>query len=110
MTDHIRYNSRVVAADWSNEQARWHVCVEDAESGARRVLTCDLIYGCTGYYRYDEGYTPAFAGISEFGGQVVHPQEWPQDLDYAGKRVVVVGSGATAVTIVPRHGGGGRRT
>src|SRR4029079_18889052 len=64
-------------------------------------LTCSFLFCCTGYYRYDEGYTPALPGIDRFAGPVVHPQHWPDDLDYAGKRVVVIGSGATAVTLVP---------
>ena len=64
-------------------------------------LTCGFLFMCTGYYRYDEGYTPEFAGTERFQGQIVHPQHWPEDLDYAGKRVVVIGSGATAVTLVP---------
>ena len=64
-------------------------------------LTCDFLFICTGYYRYDEGYTPEFAGASASPGRIVHPQHWPEDLDYAGKRVVVIGSGATAVTLVP---------
>ncbi len=64
-------------------------------------MTCGFLFMCTGYYRYDEGYTPEFAGAERFGGQIVHPQHWPEDLDYAGKRVVVIGSGATAVTLVP---------
>ena len=63
--------------------------------------TCDFLYGCTGYYRYDSGYAPAFPGVEQFRGQFVHPQHWPDDLDYSGKRVVVIGSGATAVTLVP---------
>ncbi len=67
----------------------------------RRRFTCGFLFSCTGYYRYDEGYTPDFAGVERFGGEVVHPQHWPDDLDYEGKRVVVIGSGATAVTLVP---------
>ena len=64
-------------------------------------LTCGFLFMCSGYYRYDEGYTPEFAGTERFAGQIVHPQHWPEDIDYAGKRVVVIGSGATAVTLVP---------
>jgi monooxygenase len=92
----IRFNQRVVAATWSTEDARWTVEVEGGEP-----LTCGFLFTCTGYYRYDEGYTPEFAGIERFGGEIVHPQFWPEDLDYAGKRVVVIGSGATAVTMIP---------
>ncbi len=97
----IRYNRRVVRAAWSSADARWTVDVERSDTGETEQLTCSFLFGCTGYYRYDEGYTPAFAGVERFGGQVVHPQHWPADLDYTGKRVVVIGSGATAVTLVP---------
>jgi len=97
--ERISFESRVVAASWSSEQARWTVEVE--RGGERSSLTCSFLYGCTGYYRYDEAYTPDFAGVEAFRGTVVHPQHWPEDLDYAGKRVVVIGSGATAVTLVP---------
>jgi cation diffusion facilitator CzcD-associated flavoprotein CzcO len=69
--------------------------------GGRSTATCGFLLGCTGYYRYDEGYTPEFEGVQRFQGQIIHPQHWPEDLDYAGKRVVVIGSGATAVTLVP---------
>ena len=79
-----------------------------AASAARS--TCSFLFGCTGYYRYDEAYTPHFEGVERFGGTIVHPQHWPEDLDYAGKRVVVIGSGATAVTLVPAMAGDRRRT
>ena len=98
---HIRFNHRAVAAAWSSEEARWTVEAESTEAGEAVTLTCDFLFLNSGYYRYDEGYTPEFPGIEHFGGQVVHPQRWPEDLDYAGKRVVVIGSGATAVTLVP---------
>ncbi len=97
----IRFGHRVVRAEWSSEEARWTVTAERTDTGETVVLTCGFVYGCTGYYRYDEGYTPEFPGIESFGGELVHPQHWPEDLDYAGKRVVVIGSGATAVTLVP---------
>jgi monooxygenase len=97
----IRYHHRVLAASWSSEQARWTVDIERTDTGETFQLTCGFLFGCTGYYRYDEGYLPQFAGIERFGGTIVHPQHWPEDLDYAGKRVVVIGSGATAVTLVP---------
>ena len=97
--DHIRFGHKVVSAEWSSEESLWTV---RAEHGGETVeLTCDFFYGCTGYYRYDEGYTPEFEGRERFGGQIVHPQHWPEDLDYRGKRVVVIGSGATAVTLIP---------
>jgi monooxygenase len=96
---HIRFNHRVVRASWSSEDARWTV---EAEHGSDRVtLTCNFLLACSGYYRYDEGYTPEFAGRDRFAGQIIHPQHWPEGLDYAGKRVIVIGSGATAVTLVP---------
>ncbi len=96
----IRFGHRVVRASWSSEDARWHVAAE-REGGETVELTCGYLWVCSGYYRYDEGFTPEFAGRERFGGEVVHPQHWPEDLDYAGKRVVVIGSGATAVTLVP---------
>ncbi|MBR7835400.1 NAD(P)/FAD-dependent oxidoreductase [Actinospica durhamensis] len=97
----IEYGVRVVGAHWSCADARWTVTVRDAASGEESTRTCRFLYLCTGYYRYDEGYTPEFAGREEFGGTVVHPQQWPDTLDVHGKRVVVIGSGATAVTLVP---------
>ncbi len=97
----IRFGHRVVSARWSSEEARWTVEAERVEDGERVTLTCNFLWGCSGYYRYDEGYTPEFKGVERFAGPVVHPQHWPEDLDYAGKRVIVIGSGATAVTLVP---------
>jgi monooxygenase len=97
----IRYHCRVVRADWSSQEARWRVTVEHASSGMRTTLTCGFLYLCSGYYRYDQGYTPTWPGRDDFAGVVVHPQHWPADLDVTGKRVVVIGSGATAVTLVP---------
>jgi monooxygenase len=99
--DHIRFNHRVVRASWSSPEARWTVEVERTDTGETVELTCNFIQMCTGYYRYDEGYTPQFEGTERFRGELIHPQHWPEDLDYAGKRVVVIGSGATAVTLVP---------
>jgi len=99
--ERIRYRRRVVGAQWSSSEARWSVEVEQTDTGEIERLTCDFLWTCSGYYRYDEGYTPEFEGIEGFGGTVIHPQHWPEDLDYAGKRVVVIGSGATAVTLVP---------
>ncbi|HEX4807216.1 MAG TPA: NAD(P)/FAD-dependent oxidoreductase [Conexibacter sp.] len=97
----IRCSRRVVRAAWSSERARWTVDVERTDTGEREQLTCSFLYGCTGYYRYDEGYSPRFPGAERFRGEIVHPQHWPERLDYAGKRVVVIGSGATAVTLIP---------
>jgi monooxygenase len=97
----ISYHSRVVQADWSGADARWTVTVEDTETGARRERTCGFLYLCPGYYRYDQGYTPDWPGQASFGGTIVHPQHWPDDLDLTGRRVVIIGSGATAATILP---------
>jgi monooxygenase len=97
----IRLNHRVVSAAWSSEDGRWTVEVERTDSGEKVTLSCHFFFVCSGYYRYDEGYTPDLPGRERFSGQIVHPQHWPEELDYAGKRVVVVGSGATAVTLVP---------
>ncbi|MGW4769703.1 flavin-containing monooxygenase [Nocardia sp. NPDC004278] len=101
---HIRYGTKVVAADWSTESARWTLTLEQRDATGvtvRRTLTCNFLYACAGYYNYDQGHSPEFPGIDSFSGQVVHPQFWPEHLDYTGKRVVVIGSGATAVTLVP---------
>lgn len=92
----IRYNHRVRRATWSSTDARWIV---DVETGSQ--LTCNFLYLCTGYYDYANGYTPDWPGLARFRGTIVHPQKWPEDLDYTGKHVVVIGSGATAITLVP---------
>jgi monooxygenase len=96
---HIRYGHRVISASWSTADALW--TVEATHDGKTVRLTARFLYLCTGYYHYDGGYTPEFPEIDKFGGPVIHPQAWPEDLDYAGKKVVVIGSGATAVTLVP---------
>jgi cation diffusion facilitator CzcD-associated flavoprotein CzcO len=98
---HIRYSHRVVRADWSSADARWTVEVQRSDTGETQRLTCGFLFGCTGYYRYDKGYTPFFEGRKRFRGEIVHPQHWPEGFDYSDKRVVVIGSGATAVTLVP---------
>jgi cation diffusion facilitator CzcD-associated flavoprotein CzcO len=97
----VRYHHRVVRAEFSSADARWTVEVERGEERENVRMTCGFLFMCTGYYRYDEGYTPDFPGTERFAGEVVHPQHWTPDVDYAGKRVVVIGSGATAVTLVP---------
>ena len=96
----IRFRHRAVRAEWSSETARWTVTVDRGEAGTV-ALTCSWLYACTGYYRYDQGHRPTFPGEADFGGPIVHPQQWPTDLDVRGRRVVVIGSGATAVTLVP---------
>ncbi len=98
---HIRYHHRVVAASWSSAEARWSVEVERADTGERTRLSAGWLFCAGGYYRYDEGFTPRFEGRERFTGPVVHPQHWPEDLDCTGRRVLVIGSGATAVTLVP---------
>jgi monooxygenase len=97
----IRFHHRVVAAEWSTPDARWTVEVERTDTGETTHFTCGFLFTCTGYYRYDEGYTPEFEGTERFRGRIVHPQFWADDVDYEDKRVVVIGSGATAVTLVP---------
>src|SRR3954468_12618064 len=100
----LRVNPGVKRASWSTQAARWTVEAErkTGEGGTETVrFTCNFLFMCSGYYKYEEGYTPEFAGTSDFACRIVHPQKWPDDLDYAGKRVVVIGSGATAVTLVP---------
>jgi monooxygenase len=97
----IRFQHRVVRAEWSSEEDCWAVEAERVDSGESVRLTCGYLWVCSGYYRYDQGFTPEFPGAEDFKGEVVHPQHWPADLDYSGKRVVVIGSGATAVTLVP---------
>jgi monooxygenase len=97
----IRFGRRVLRATWSSSDARWTVELERADTGETEEMTCGFLFSCTGYYRYDEGYTPDFPGIERFKGQVVHPQFWTDDISYDRQRVVVIGSGATAVTLVP---------
>jgi len=98
---HIRYRHRIVSADWSTADARWTVTAERTDTGETVQITCGFIFSCSGYYRYDQGYTPEFPGRDDFGGTIVHPQAWPDDLEVAGRRIVVIGSGATAITLVP---------
>ncbi|MFI7606504.1 flavin-containing monooxygenase [Micromonospora sp. NPDC049366] len=97
----IRFRHRVVRAAWDSATARWTVHAHREDTGATVELTCGFLHVCAGYYRYDAGYTPAFPGLERYTGRLVHPQHWPADLDHDGKRVVVIGSGATAVTLVP---------
>ena len=101
ITRHIRFGHKVRSAAWSSEDACWTVEAERGEDGERVAFTCNMLLMCGGYYNYAKGHRPGFEGEERFGGTIVHPQFWPEDLDYAGKRVVVIGSGATAMTIVP---------
>ena len=95
----IRYQHRVVAADWSDADNRWTVTVDTGDEEI--TITSSFLFATTGYYNYDQGYSPTFPGSEDFSGTIVHPQHWPEDLDYAGKKIVVIGSGATAVTLIP---------
>jgi monooxygenase len=99
--DHIRYNHLVRSAAWSSEDAAWTVEALRKDTGEGVKFTCNFLYMCSGYYSYRQGYTPEFPGIEDFKGRIVHPQAWPEDLDYKAKRVVVIGSGATAMTLIP---------
>ena len=98
---HIRFGHRITRASWSSDEARWTVEAERGEGQGSTRLSCNFLYLCSGYYSYQGGYQPQFPGMEDFRGRIIHPQQWPEDLDYSGKRVVVIGSGATAVTLVP---------
>jgi monooxygenase len=97
----IRFGHRVISAQWSSEQACWTVDVERGPAREPVQIRCNFLFMCGGYYNYAGGYMPSFPGTEQFAGRIVHPQQWTEDIDYAGKRVVVIGSGATAVTLVP---------
>ena len=97
----IRFNQKVVSASWSSETANWTVMSRHSETGESSNITCNFLMLCSGYYSYDSGFAPDFPGAEQFQGQIIHPQKWPENLDYTGKRVVIIGSGATAVTLVP---------
>ncbi|MEQ1646090.1 MAG: NAD(P)/FAD-dependent oxidoreductase, partial [Pyrinomonadaceae bacterium] len=104
----IRYGHRVRRAEWSSETSKWTVEVnvgEDLPQSRKdaklKNFTCNFLYLCTGYYEYEQGYTPVWPGFDEYKGTIIHPQKWPEDLDYTGKNILVIGSGATAVTLVP---------
>ncbi len=110
LEQHIRFEHHVERAEWNSDDARWTITLNHKQAdGSRNPVTVSaaFIFMCGGYYRYDPGYTPEFVGRNEFTGTVVHPQHWPENLDYKGKRVVVIGSGATAVTMVPAMADGG---
>jgi monooxygenase len=101
----IRFHHQVLSADWSSADARWTVTARRTDTGETVRFTCSWLTVCSGYYRYDEGFRPEFPGEERFGGEVIHPQHWPEDFDATGKRIVVIGSGATAVTLVPNLAG-----
>ncbi len=101
LAPHIRYSHSISDASWSTEQRRWTIVGTNTTTGAPFTVTCNFLWMCQGYYRHSVGYTPEWPGMDRFSGTIVHPQTWPEDLDYRGKRVVVIGSGATAATLVP---------
>jgi monooxygenase len=98
---HIRYGHKILSSSWSSDDAQWTVDVLQNDTGKTVKFTCNFLFMCTGYYNYDAGYTPHFEGRDRFKGQIIHPQHWPENLDYSGKKVVIIGSGATAVTLLP---------
>lgn len=98
---HIRYGNKVITAAWDSAAAQWTLEVKVKGKRQKQKLTCKWLHMCAGYYNYDHGYTPEFAGRDDFEGDIIHPQHWPEDYDYSGKKVVVIGSGATAMTVVP---------
>ncbi|MBX3227306.1 MAG: NAD(P)/FAD-dependent oxidoreductase [Labilithrix sp.] len=100
---HVRFHHKILEASWSSDAQRWTLVAEvgDGETKERKTYRCKFLYLCAGYYSYDKAHAPVFEGADTFGGKIVHPQWWPEDLDYSNKRVVVIGSGATAVTLVP---------
>ncbi|BBZ12638.1 flavin-containing monooxygenase [Mycobacterium branderi] len=99
--EHIRFGYRVLTAEFSSAEARWTVAAEQSGTGETTTFTARFLFLGTGYYDHQAGFRPEFAGVEDFEGQLIHPQHWPTDLDYTGKRVVVIGSGATAVTLIP---------
>jgi monooxygenase len=101
----IQYGLKIVGADWSSRDSQWSVTALHEATGESRTFTCAFLISCTGYYNYDAGFLPSFPGVEQYQGECVHPQHWPEDLDYTGKKVVVIGSGATAVTLVPTMAG-----
>ncbi len=98
---HIRYRHRILSASWSSDENLWTIEAERTDTGEPVGFTANFLWMCQGYYRHTEGYTPEWDGMAAFKGRIVHPQTWPQDLDHRGKRVVVIGSGATAATLIP---------
>ena len=101
ITRHVRFKHRVLSADWNSETARWRVEAKRTDTGQRVFVECRFLMMCSGYYRYDHGHIVKFEGEADFRGDILHPQHWPEGYDYSGKKVVIIGSGATAVTLVP---------
>lgn len=102
---HIRYRHKILRADWSSTDNRWTLEAVDLDSNTIRRFTCEFLWMCQGYYRHNQGFTPSWPGMDKFQGRIVHPEEWPEDVEVAGKRVVLIGSGATAATVVPAIAG-----
>jgi cation diffusion facilitator CzcD-associated flavoprotein CzcO len=102
---HIRYRHEVGSASWSSTDNLWTITATDTDSGQQRTFTANFLWMCQGYYKFEQGYTPEWPGMDRFQGQIVHPQTWPEDLDYTGKEILVIGSGATTATIVPAMAG-----
>ncbi|MDE0177833.1 MAG: NAD(P)/FAD-dependent oxidoreductase, partial [Gammaproteobacteria bacterium] len=100
LMDRIRFGHRVRSARWDSDEAHWTVVVDRTGDGPTEISGC-FLFMCSGYYQYEEGHTPDFEGQQDFGGRILHPQFWPETLDYTGKRVVIIGSGATAMTLAP---------
>jgi len=100
LNQYIRFQQKVISANWDSSQNRWLVSVT-RQDGSEYKIAAKFLSSCSGYYNYEQGYLPDFKGKDDFKGQVIHPQHWPEELDYTGKRVIVIGSGATAVTVVP---------
>ena len=99
--DKIQYDSHVTKAWWKSDESKWYVTYQDSAHGNESVITCNFLYFCVGYYDYENGHEPEFEGQSDFNGDIIHPQHWPENLNYKDKNVVVIGSGATAVTLIP---------
>lgn len=105
LASHIRYSTRMKSADWDSRRKLWRIKGKRGSHDEPFEMTCGFVWMCQGYYRHDQGFTPDWPGMSDFKGRIVHPQTWPDDLDLSGKRIVVIGSGATAVTLVPALAG-----
>ncbi len=97
----IEYSSRVVRVDWCSKAVRWSILIEDVSNGSRRTVSSRFIFSCGGYFNYENGYTPDFENVDTYEGQIIHPQQWPESANWKGKKVIVVGSGATAMTLDP---------
>ena len=101
LEDKVQFGLKIVRADWSSSDQCWTITALHEASGEERILTCHFMVNCAGYYNFDHGYRPGFSGEETFEGEIIHPQHWPENFDYSGKKVVVIGSGATAITVVP---------